>query len=78
MRIEYVRGSINVQNLNLQIEALEKSGCEKNCQEKIFGTTKNRPELDKMIGQQFREGAELYVWRLDQLGRSLKISLPSF
>nr|WP_295202089.1 recombinase family protein [uncultured Chryseobacterium sp.] len=33
--------------------------------------TKNRPELDKMI-EQFREGDELYVWRLDRLGRSLK------
>ncbi|WP_367210776.1 recombinase family protein [Sphingobacterium sp. R2] len=28
-------------------------------------------ELDKMI-EQFREGDELYVWRLDRLGRSLK------
>ena len=54
-----------------QIEALEKAGCEKIYQEKISGATKNRPELDKMI-EQFREGDELYVWRLDRLGRSLK------
>ncbi|WP_228426631.1 recombinase family protein [Chryseobacterium carnipullorum] len=44
---------------------------EKIYQEKISGTTKNRPELNKMI-EQFREGDELYVWRLDRLGRSLK------
>ncbi|MCX8530872.1 recombinase family protein [Chryseobacterium sp. KC 927] len=37
----------------------------------MSATTKNRPELDKMI-EQFREGDELYVWRLDRLGRSLK------
>ncbi|WP_294265326.1 recombinase family protein [uncultured Chryseobacterium sp.] len=71
MKIGYARVSTKDQNLNLQIEALEKAGCEKIYQEKISGTTKNRPELDKMI-EQFREGDELYVWRLDRLGRSLK------
>jgi len=71
MKIGYARVSTRDQNLDLQIEALEKAGCEKIYQEKISGTTKNRPELDKMI-EQFREGDELYVWRLDRLGRSLK------
>jgi DNA invertase Pin-like site-specific DNA recombinase len=71
MKIGYARVSTKDQNLDLQIEALEKSGCEKIYQEKISGATKNRPELDKMI-EQFREGDELYVWRLDRLGRSLK------
>ncbi|UZT97918.1 recombinase family protein [Chryseobacterium fluminis] len=71
MKIGYARVSTKDQNLNLQIEALEKAGCEKTYMEKISGTTKNRPELDKMI-EQFREGDELYVWRLDRLGRSLK------
>lgn len=71
MKIGYARVSTKDQNLDLQIEALEKSGCEKIYQEKISGTTKNRPELDRMI-EQFREGDELYVWRLDRLGRSLK------
>ncbi|WP_373463434.1 recombinase family protein [Chryseobacterium sp. SORGH_AS_0447] len=37
----------------------------------MSGTTKNRPELDKMI-EQFRKGDELYVWRLDRLGKNLK------
>jgi len=71
MKIGYARVSTKDQNLDLQIEALEKAGCEKVFQEKISGVTKNRPELDKMI-EQFREGDELYVWRLDRLGRSLK------
>lgn len=71
MKIGYARVSTKDQNLDLQIEALEKAGCEKIYQEKVSGSTKNRPELDKMIDQ-FREGDELYVWRLDRLGRSLK------
>lgn len=71
MKIGYARVSTKDQNLDLQIEALEKAGCKKIYQEKISGATKNRPELDKMI-EQFREGDELYVWRLDRLGRSLK------
>lgn len=60
MKIGYARVSTRDQNLDLQIEALEKAGCEKIYQEKISGTTKNRPELDKMI-EQFREGDELFV-----------------
>ncbi|AZB32153.1 recombinase family protein [Chryseobacterium balustinum] len=71
MKIGYARVSTKDQNLDLQIEALEKAGCEKIYQEKISGSTKNRPELDKML-EHFREGDELYVWRLDRLGRSLK------
>ena len=71
MKIGYARVSTKYQNLDSQIEALENAGCEKIYQEKISGTTKNRPELDKMI-EQFREGDELFVWRLDRLGRSLK------
>jgi DNA invertase Pin-like site-specific DNA recombinase len=71
MKIGYARVSTKDQNLDLQIEALQKASCEKIYHEKISGATKNRPELDKMI-EQFREGDELYVWRLDRLGRSLK------
>lgn len=71
MKFGYARVSTKDQNLNLQIEALEKAGCEKIFQEKISGATKNRPELDAMI-LQLRKDDELFVWRLDRLGRSLK------
>jgi DNA invertase Pin-like site-specific DNA recombinase len=54
----------------LQIEALKKQVARKFIRRK-FQVQKNHPELDKMIDQ-FREGNELYVWRLDRLGRSLK------
>ena len=71
MKIGYARVSTKDQNLDLQIEALRNAGCEKIYQEKISGSTKNRPELDKMI-EHFRKDDELFVWRLDRLGRSLK------
>lgn len=71
MKIGYARVSTKDQNLDLQIEALQKVGCEKIFQEKISGATKNRPELDKMI-EHLRKDDEVYVWRLDRLGRSLK------
>lgn len=71
MKVGYARVSTKDQNWQLQIEALEKAGCEEIYKEKISGSTRNRPELDRMI-QQFRKGDELFVWRLDRLGRSLK------
>ncbi|MDW9380143.1 recombinase family protein [Chryseobacterium sp. JV558] len=71
MKIGYARVSTKDQNLDLQIEALEKAGCEKIYQEKISGATKNRPELESMIAH-LRNGDEVYVWRLDRMGRSLK------
>lgn len=71
MKIGYARVSTKDQNLDMQIEALEKAGCDKIYMEKISGSTKSRPELDKMI-EHLRKGDELYVWRLDRLGRSLK------
>ena len=71
MKFGYARVSTKDQNLNLQIEALEKAGCEKIFNEKISGSTKNRPELDKMIAH-LRKDDVLFVWTLDRLGRSLK------
>lgn len=71
MKIGYARVSTKDQNIDLQIDALNKAKCEKIYQEKISGATRNRPELDKMI-EHLRAGDELYVWKLDRLGRSLK------
>lgn len=71
MNIGYARVSTKDQNLDLQIEALKKVGCEIIFKEKVSGATKNRPELDKMIAH-LRKDDVVYVWRLDRLGRSLK------
>ncbi|AFK05698.1 Resolvase domain-containing protein (plasmid) [Emticicia oligotrophica DSM 17448] len=71
MILGYARVSTKDQNLDLQIEALKKAGCEKIFQEKISGSTKERPELNKML-QHLREGDIIVVWKLDRLGRSIK------
>lgn len=71
MKIGYARVSTLDQNPQLQIDALEKAGCEKVFIDKITGTAAQRPELDK-VKMMLREGDILVVWRLDRLGRSLK------
>ncbi len=71
MKIGYARVSTKEQELALQIDALEKNGCEKIYQEKMTGSTKERPELKRLL-EQLREGDVVVVWKLDRMGRSLK------
>lgn len=71
MKIGYARISTRDQDLSLQIDALKKSGCRRIFQEKMTGSTKDRPELQKMI-EQLRKGDTIVIWKLDRLGRSLK------
>lgn len=70
MKIGYARVSTRDQNPALQLEALEKAGCEKIYQEKK-SAFKDRPELIRAL-QDLRAGDILYVWSLDRLGRSMK------
>ncbi|WP_099767333.1 hypothetical protein [Chryseobacterium sp. 52] len=46
-KIGYAQVSTKHQNLDLQIEALEKAGCEKNDQEKIIAPLKNERWTEK-------------------------------
>jgi len=73
MLIGYARVSKNEQNLDLQRDALLKSGCkEKNIfTDKITGTKAERKGLTQVLTI-LRSGDTLVVWRLDRLGRSLK------
>ncbi|MCA9962688.1 MAG: recombinase family protein [Anaerolineales bacterium] len=71
MKIGYARVSTKNQDLSLQLDALEKIGCQKIYQEKITGTTRERPQLKKLL-EQLREGDVVVVWKLDRLARSLK------
>jgi DNA invertase Pin-like site-specific DNA recombinase len=71
MLIGYARVSTQDQNLDLQIEALTKAGCEKIFEDKISGSRTERPGLDNMLGM-LREGDTIVVWKLDRLGRSVK------
>lgn len=71
MLIGYARVSTADQNIELQIQALQKAGCEKIFQDVISGKSKQREGLDKAL-EHLREGDTLAVWKLDRLGRSTK------
>lgn len=70
-RFGYSRVSTDLQNLELQIDALERFGCDRIYSEHMTGTRFDRPEFQKMCGQ-LREGDVVVVWKLDRLGRSTK------
>lgn len=71
MKIGYVRVSTKEQGFDLQIDALQKSGCEEIYKEVASGASSERPVLDE-LKQQLRSGDILVIWKLDRLGRSLK------
>jgi DNA invertase Pin-like site-specific DNA recombinase len=59
------------QNLDSQLDALKKAGCEKIFSEKVSGTRSDREQLAEAITY-IRKGDTLVVFKLDRLGRSLK------
>jgi len=69
MKIGYARVSTVTQNIEMQIEALRKEGCEVIYQEKK-SAFKARPELDNAI-KSLRVGDTLCVWAIDRLGRNM-------
>jgi DNA invertase Pin-like site-specific DNA recombinase len=71
MLIGYARVSKNEQHLDLQLDALNKAGCEQIYTDKITGSKEERKGLQEALSH-LRKGDTLVVWRLDRLGRSLK------
>lgn len=67
----YARVSTQDQNLDLQIDALNKYGVDKIFEEKISGTLRKRPVLDELL-KTLRPGDTLAVYKLDRLGRTVK------
>ncbi len=71
MLIGYARVSTNEQHLDLQLDALDKAGCEKVFTDKVTGTKVARPGLDEVLSH-LRNGDTFVVWKLDRLGRSIR------
>ena len=57
--------------LDLQIDALEKDGCELIFKETASSAKTDRPELQKLLNH-LRKGDIVVVYKLNRLGRSLK------
>ena len=69
-KIGYARVSTKNQNLDLQIDALKKAGCDKIFFEKK-SAVKERAEFQRCL-EYLRDGDTLVVWKLDRLGRTMK------
>lgn len=67
----YARVSTEAQNLDRQIDSLKQYGCDVIYSEKMTGTKKDRPELNKMLDR-MTEGDTVVVVALSRLGRSTK------
>jgi DNA invertase Pin-like site-specific DNA recombinase len=70
-RIGYARVSTHDQNLEMQLDALKKTGCKRIFTDKLSGSQVERPGLREALSQ-LREADTLVVWKLDRLGRSVK------
>jgi DNA invertase Pin-like site-specific DNA recombinase len=70
MLVGYARVSTQDQTLDLQKDALEKTGCTKLFTDTASGAKAERKGLEEALAY-VREGDTLVVWRLDRLGRSL-------
>jgi len=70
-KVGYARVSTKDQNLDLQVEALTKAGCDLIFEEKESGKKSDRPELAKLLAI-LNEGDTLVVYKLDRLTRSLQ------
>lgn len=71
MKIGYARSSTQDQNIEYQVELLEKEGCQRIFKEHISGSSLERPELNRMLDT-LREGDEVVFTELTRLSRSVK------
>ena len=67
----YARVSTEQQNLDRQLDMLQKYGVDFIYNEKMTGTKRNRPELEKLL-ERLTEGDTVVVESLSRLGRSTK------
>lgn len=69
-RVGYARVSSTGQSLAIQLEKLTNANCTKIFQEKLSGSTAQRPQF-KVCMEYLREGDCLVITRLDRLARSV-------
>jgi len=69
--IGYARVSTAEQNLDLQLDALAKAGCERVFKDRQSGAVVRRPGLDEALSH-LRSTDTLVVWKLDRLGRTVR------
>lgn len=69
--VGYARVSTDLQNPDLQTDALQAAGCARIFTDHASGATAERPQLKALLDYA-REGDTLVVWRLDRLGRSMQ------
>ena len=67
----YARVSTEQQNLDRQLDALRRYGCDMIYNEKMTGTKRDRPELSKLLDR-MTEGDTVVIESLSRLGRSTK------
>lgn len=67
----YARVSTEQQDLDRQLDMLQKYGVDYIYNEKMTGTKRNRPELEKLL-ERLTEGDTVVVESLSRLGRSTK------
>ena len=69
IKLGYARVSTLEQNLDLQIDALNRENCKQIYTDRISGVKSIKPEFEKLM-EYAREGDTIVVWKLDRLGRS--------
>lgn len=71
MRFGYARVSTEDQKTDRQLDALREYGVDEIFSEKISGTKRSRPELNRLLDK-LRSGDTLVVYELKRLGRNTK------
>ncbi|NJI53729.1 MULTISPECIES: recombinase family protein [Bacillus subtilis group] len=74
MKYGYARVSTTHQDLEVQLQQLEKENCDQIFSEKYTGTNKRREEFQKLINL-LQEGDTLVVTKLDRFARSTQDAL---
>lgn len=74
MKYGYARVSTIHQDLQVQLEQLERENCDKIFSEKYTGTNKRRPEFQKLISM-LQAGDTLVITKLDRFARSTQDAL---